>query len=584
MFKSEFPWYKAGWVLYIQESPGSNALCLCRQNVEHINSTKASRGNSKMDSPFLLQTFLDAATQIAIIATDDQGVISVFNSGAENLLGRSAKDLVGKATPLAFHEPTELQLRARDLLNTLGRMVSGFEAVVALTCETGHEVRDWTYVHADGTHIPVRLSVSPITCAQGEISGYLGMAMDIREERRALKEAGETGQRLESILSTAVDGIFTVNESGDILSANPAASRIFGYQAEELLGKPVTILMPEPYKSEHHGYMQQYMRTGRPKIIGKPGREVEGLRKDGSLVPLELAVSDIWLGEIFIFVGILRDISDRKAAEQALLETNRQLEERQKLLERDMDAAGEIQRQLLPKTLPFPEKLEIAWRFEPSIAVGGDIFNVIPLGSNSVGIYILDVSGHGVDSALVAVSVSQQLRPENGLVQWTGEADDPALATPPCQVVQRLDAAFPVERFDKFMTLTYLVLDTDSGMIRYCNAGHPPPLLIRADGEVVLLEEGGTIIGLGGITPFSEGMDRLGAGDTLLFYTDGVIEYEGSQDEPFGQERLVQEVNDLQGHKVESLLDSLLLRLYRYGDFAEPSDDITLLGIRLTRT
>lgn len=526
------------------------------------------------------QGILDAATQIAIIATDLRGMITIFNPGAERLLGFQALDMIGETTPLAFHDPVEVQLRARDIFHETGRRVSDFEVFVALAQETGHEIREWTYVHADGTRIPVRLTVTVIRNPAGEATGYLGMAVDIRDEQRAIKEANEAEMRLQSVLNAAVDGIMTIDGAGVILSANPAACRIFGYRAKELLGKPVTKLMPEPYRSEHDGYMRQYMESGRAKIIGKPGREVEGLRKDGSLVPLELAVSDIWLGDTFLFTGILRDITKRKAAEQALADANSLLQIRQARLEHDLDAAGEIQRHLLPMTPPFPDRLEIAWRFEPSMSVGGDIFNILPLGASSVGIYVLDVSGHGVDSSLLAVAVSQQLRPENGLVQRTGGGGAEAVA-PPSLVVSNLDAAFPVQRFEKFMTLAYLVLDVDSGMVRYCNAGHPPPLLLRAGGEVSLLEEGGPVIGLGGMVPFTEGAERLLPGDALIFCTDGLLDYAGPGDESFGLERFVAEARRSPGRRMETLLNDLLTHLYQFGEFAEAPDDITLLGVRL---
>ena len=129
-------------------------------------------------------------------------------------------------------------------------------------------------------------------------------------------EAGsEAAARLAAIVETAVDGILTIDERGTIGTVNPAALRIFGYEAHELIGHNVRMLMPEPYRGQHDGYLANYRRTGERKIIGI-GREVEGRRKDGSTFPLELAVSETWLGARRIFTGLVRDITERKRAEE----------------------------------------------------------------------------------------------------------------------------------------------------------------------------------------------------------------------------------------------------------------------------
>ncbi len=124
---------------------------------------------------------------------------------------------------------------------------------------------------------------------------------------------------MRAILTTAVDAILTIDEKGLVLSLNPAAQRLFGYDASELLGCNVSLLMPEPYRSAHDTYMRNYRRTGVARIIGI-GREVVGRRKDASTFPMELAVSEIHLGQRTIFTGIIRDITDRRRLERQVLE------------------------------------------------------------------------------------------------------------------------------------------------------------------------------------------------------------------------------------------------------------------------
>lgn len=130
--------------------------------------------------------------------------------------------------------------------------------------------------------------------------------------------------RLTLVLSTAVDGVIIINEKGLIDVFNPACERLFGYAANDVVGKNVHVLMPEPYHTEHDGYLNNYLETGERKIIGI-GREVMGRRQDGSVFPMELSVGEAFQEGHRIFVGIIRDISERKAAEHELRESEERL-------------------------------------------------------------------------------------------------------------------------------------------------------------------------------------------------------------------------------------------------------------------
>jgi PAS domain S-box-containing protein len=131
--------------------------------------------------------------------------------------------------------------------------------------------------------------------------------------------------RLFAVVDTAVDAILTIDERGVVLSINPAGERLFGYRAEEVVGRNVSMLMPESHRSEHDLYLARYRRTGEARIIGI-GREVQGRRKDAVTFPVELSVSEVHLGDRRIYAGILRDISERKRTEaerEALLSSER---------------------------------------------------------------------------------------------------------------------------------------------------------------------------------------------------------------------------------------------------------------------
>ncbi|MHC5022514.1 MAG: two-component system sensor histidine kinase NtrB [Planctomycetota bacterium] len=161
--------------------------------------------------------------------------------------------------------------------------------------------------------------------------------------RRHERELETQGRRTRAILDTAADGIVTITEQGVIRSLNPAAEQIFGYRADEMVGRNVAMLMPEPFASEHDGYLREYLQTGDARIIGI-GREVEGRRRDGSTFPLDLAVSEVPLGHERIFTGILRDISDRKQAEDELRQLNAELKRQQQAMiqSEKMAAMGQL--------------------------------------------------------------------------------------------------------------------------------------------------------------------------------------------------------------------------------------------------
>jgi two-component system sensor kinase FixL len=136
----------------------------------------------------------------------------------------------------------------------------------------------------------------------------------------------ENARLLNSIIETAIDGIITIDKGGRIESVNPAALMLFGYALEELTGKNINVLMPEPDKSAHDSYLSKYQHTGEGKIIGK-GREVLGLRKDGSTFPFRLAVSEVKFEDRNIYTGFIHDLSKEKEAEEQLKQHAANLEE-----------------------------------------------------------------------------------------------------------------------------------------------------------------------------------------------------------------------------------------------------------------
>lgn len=246
---------------------------------------------------------LDAAVD-GIITIDEQGRIESFNRAAEVIFGYREEEVLGRNVSTLMPEPD----RSRHDSYLRNYLWSGQAKIIGI----GREV---TGLRKDGTTFPMDLAVGEARIGGRRI--FAGTVRDISGRKRTEGRLRESEARTRAILDAAVDGIITIDETGIIRSVNPAAERIFGYRAVEVVGHNVSMLMPNPYRGEHDGYIRNYLHSGQARIIGL-GREVQGLRKDGTIFPMDLAVGEGALGGGRIFAGIVRDITDRKAVEERL--------------------------------------------------------------------------------------------------------------------------------------------------------------------------------------------------------------------------------------------------------------------------
>ncbi len=272
-----------------------------------------------------------------------------------------------------------------------------------------------------------------------------------------------------------------------------------------------------------------------------------------------------------------------KAAERERNQAQEQLMLHRLEVEEGLRSASQIQHTLLPSKTLRSDCHNFAWSFSPCETVGGDLFNLLQISEDTLAAYILDVSGHGVSSALVTVSVHQSLSDRTSQI-IKSQTDHPPYfqVTPPAAVLQALDNEYPFERFDKFFTMSYLLLERTSGKMCYANAGHPPPILVKPGGEVQRLDAGGTLIGMGGLIPYEQEEIELDAGDRIYLFSDGISEYEAPGGEMFGEKRLIDYLLSMQQEPLESALDGFMLMLHDFGEGTAPADDISLFAIEYT--
>jgi phosphoserine phosphatase RsbU/P len=237
-------------------------------------------------------------------------------------------------------------------------------------------------------------------------------------------------------------------------------------------------------------------------------------------------------------------------------------------LDHEIQIASQIQRELLPKAFPQMPHIAVTASTLACHSVGGDCFDVIPLGGGRYGFFVGDVAGKGIAASLLATLLQ-------GVFYTTAALDIPLI-----EVTKRVNQ-FLCERSseDRYATLFYGVLDP-SGQLEYINAGHVPPLVRRASGELVELSSSNFPVGMFTEAEFTAERLPLSCGDYLVIYSDGVSEARNLRDELFEQERLSSLVRDFSGSTVEQLAEAIRTSVRNFTGGAPQADDITMVVIQ----
>uniref|UniRef100_UPI003593DF8D PAS domain S-box protein n=2 Tax=Streptomyces phaeochromogenes TaxID=1923 RepID=UPI003593DF8D len=476
-----------------------------------------------------------------MVIVDDMGTMRLVNAQTEALFGYRREELLGQPVELLIPG----RFRAHHLQHRDGyaanRQVRPMGAGLEL-----HGLR------RDGTEFPVEISLSPLETADGLLVS--AAVRDVSDRRRAEERINE----LAALVESSQDAILAKTLDGHITYWNAAAQRLYGYTRDDVMGRHVSLLAPSERRHEIDALMDQ-LRDGE-RI-----EHFETLRqtRSGGLLDVDIT---LWPtrspdGTVIGACAIVRDISDRKRAEAELTV----------LYEQQRHIALTLQRSLMG-TPPAIPGLATASRYRPATqgaGVGGDWFDLVPLGAGRVGVLIGDVMGRGLEAA----AVMGQLRSAAHALAKTGMQ--------PRQLMQALETVVAdLDVPDQLVTCCYLVIAADAGEVIICSAGHLPTLIAApGEGARALSAPVNAPLGVGGVL-YEQTSAEIPAGATLVLYTDGLIETPGSDIED-QLAQLTDVLSDLftTAPDLEVAADRVLAALLP--DAEGHNDDVTLLLTQL---
>ena len=394
------------------------------------------------------------------------------------------------------------------------------------------------------------------------------------EAFRLTTDGSDAGRILNGIL----DGLVSLvdHDAAAIYVVDPLGARV-----SHSLARGCVNLMPVDMAApfEEHGVVGRVLATGQPASLHDQPGVCEGRERAHSRLVVPLIGSrgrvrgalDLWSDRSSGYDSAAESVVGVYASAVAATIENARLiaEVRDKRrLDSDLALARDVMEDLLPQATPALTGFDIAGAHASSLAVGGDYYEFIPLPEDRWGVVIADVVGKGVAAALLVAAIRASI------ASLVGHE----LAV---RAIMRRANRFFHESVEegRYVTLFYMVLDVPARSLLYVNAGHVPPVLVRATGEVELLEEGGVPLGLFQAPRYFEGHATLALGDVLGLYTDGIVEQTNPEGEEYGNSRLIGTLRDAGEAGATELCSRVMQDVHRFGD-GRQTDDRTLVVIR----
>jgi sigma-B regulation protein RsbU (phosphoserine phosphatase) len=353
-----------------------------------------------------------------------------------------------------------------------------------------------------------------------------------------------------------------------LIYANEGFERMTGYTVDDVLGRNCRFLQGPLTHPADVAAIRTALCALQPGVV-----EILNYRKNGTTFWNRLSITPVRAasGEVTHFIGIQSDVTDRRVAEEGLRRSK-------EALEQDLRLAAKVQQALLPPRDVAVGGLHIAHAFHPCDDLAGDAVGIVPLTSDVIGLYLLDVSGHGVGAALLSVTLNHLLSAsaDGALLASAGAAE--AAVVSPASVAERLNRQFPMDRTRQYFTLVYGLIDVATARFRYVTAGHPSPVLLPRGGPPAAVAGAGLPIGMFEETSYEEASLTLEPGDRLYFYTDGVIEALDAAEDEFGHSRLLAEIARWREQSLRESLDGIAVAVRQWCD-GRIRDDVSLLAV-----
>lgn len=381
---------------------------------------------------------------------------------------------------------------------------------------------------------------------------------------RLQRALDESRRRTQAISDNVIDAIITIGEDNIIQSVNASAVSMFGYAADEMVGMNVTALMPDHYRSRHNEGMRQYLASGDGLVIGKGAMAFEGQRRDGRTFPISIGISELRFEGRRLFVGIIRDVTEERAAEQLLRESAARLqryhdaqEEENALAQRIMD------RQMARVGLADPS---IKHWLAPAANFSGDIIAAARSPEGFLYVLLADATGHGLAAAISVLPV---------LTLFYGNVEQGyPLGYLVMEINRQLRTTMPSGRF---VAASLLCIDEGRGHAQLWQGGMPEILLLSGDGSVKQ-QFASKHLPLG-IVDFDEDMAAITdigfhAGDQFVLFSDGLIEATNDAGQQFGLDQLE---DVLTKAPPAQRLETARMSFYAHTGIGQFQDDVSLL-------
>jgi phosphoserine phosphatase RsbU/P len=423
------------------------------------------------------------------------------------------------------------------------------------------------YQHKNGQQILTESTGLPILNTEGNLLKWRGVDRDITARMHFQNELIESEKRTRLIIESSINAIVIMDSYGIITDWNHRAEKMFGWSSAEAIGQRLDeLIIPTRFRNAHRMGLQTFLQGGIATILNKQTEQV-ALRRDGTEFPVELSVSPLKLGNAYIFSGFIHDISGRKMAEEQI----RQAQVSLAIAQNEIKIAQQIQATLSPSAPIKSDDFEVTGFCLPADKVGGDYFDYFFRNENQLDMVIADVSGHSIGPALFMVETRSAIRAQTNL-----------LATPAETLGVLNNFLFnDLDQSDYFITLFYLQYNISNQQLRFANAGHSPPLLLkRGQRAFMKLDADGLLLGVRRNVVFEEKTAKLAKGDLILFYTDGLVEAENVNKEFFGLERVQAVLLQNALEKPQTIIDSLYAALREFCQRTSFDDDITVMVLK----